>query len=80
MRDAVGRERMLRCDRLACGFSLVPNTQLGQMLGCGLGERRGLAVDALMRTSVPGKPPVPRHLLAPARVATLAGTESPRAP
>lgn len=48
----------IACDRLACGFSLVPNTQLGQMLGCALGGPlsggQGLAVDALMRTSTPG--------------------------
>ena len=48
----------IACDRLACGFGLVPNTQLGQMLGCALGgplsNGQGLAVDALMRTSVPG--------------------------
>lgn len=48
----------IACDRLACGFGLVPNTQLGQMLGCALGgplsSGQGLAVDALMRTSVPG--------------------------
>lgn len=51
-------EETLPCDRVACGFGLVPNTQLGQMLGCALGGPlsggQGLAVDALMRTSVPG--------------------------
>lgn len=45
---------LLDCDRLACGFGLVPNTHLGQMLGCALGDRNGLQVDTLMRTSVPG--------------------------
>lgn len=48
-----GTER-LDCERLACGFGLVPNTHLGQMLGCALGARQGLQVDALMQTSVPG--------------------------
>ena len=45
---------LLDCDRIACGFGLVPNTHLGQMLGCALGDRNGLHVDALMHTSVPG--------------------------
>jgi len=44
----------LACERVACGFGLVPNTHLGQMLGCVLGERSGLQVDALMQTTVPG--------------------------
>lgn len=44
----------LECDRIACGFGLVPNTHLGQMLGCSLGERGGLQVDALMQTTIPG--------------------------
>lgn len=45
---------MLECDRLACGFGLVPNTHLGQMLGCLLNDRLGLAVDAVQTTAVPG--------------------------
>jgi len=45
---------VLACDRLACGFGLVPHTHLGQMLGCALGARQGLAVDALQATTVPG--------------------------
>ena len=43
----------LTCDRLACGFGLVPNTQMGQLLGCTLNNRLGLQVDSLMATSVP---------------------------
>lgn len=50
---AGGGTYTLACDRLACGFGLLPNAQLGQMLGCALGERQGLSVDALQRTSVP---------------------------
>jgi len=38
------------CDRLACGFGLVPNIQLGQMLGCHLAND-AIAVDNLQRTS-----------------------------
>ncbi|MEJ1162991.1 FAD/NAD(P)-binding oxidoreductase [Variovorax sp. CCNWLW186] len=53
-----GREVQIECDRVACGFGLTPNTQLGQMLGCALtpegGGARALAVDALQRTSLPG--------------------------
>lgn len=44
----------LECDRIACGFGLVPNTHLGQMLGCALGARNGLQVDVFMQTNVPG--------------------------
>ncbi|MGJ7613059.1 MULTISPECIES: FAD-dependent oxidoreductase [unclassified Variovorax] len=47
------REAGIACDRVACGFGLVPNTQLGQMLGCALGAQ-GLSVDALQATSVAG--------------------------
>ena len=45
---------LLECERIACGFGLVPNTHLGQMLGCRIGERNGLDIDALMQTGVPG--------------------------
>jgi NADPH-dependent 2,4-dienoyl-CoA reductase/sulfur reductase-like enzyme len=58
LRKGAHTEETIACDRLACGFGLVPNTQLGQLLGCALGgplsSGQGLAVDALMRTSVPG--------------------------
>lgn len=49
-----GREEPLACDRLACGYGLVPNTQLGELLGCALNGRDGLMVDALMRTTAAG--------------------------
>lgn len=52
------REVDIACERIACGFGLTPNTQLGQMLGCALtasgGGAQALAVDALQATSVPG--------------------------
>lgn len=35
----------LECDRLACGFGLIPNIQLGQALGYAI-EGQALAVDA----------------------------------
>ncbi|MGZ7456517.1 FAD-dependent oxidoreductase [Pseudomonas sp. Ma2-10] len=39
----------LACDRLACGFGLIPNTQLGQALGCEL-DGQAIAVDAWQTT------------------------------
>ena len=52
------REVEIACDRVACGFGLVPNTQLGQMLGCALtasgSGAQALSVDALQATSVAG--------------------------
>jgi NADPH-dependent 2,4-dienoyl-CoA reductase/sulfur reductase-like enzyme len=39
----------LECDRLACGFGLIPNTQLGQALGCEL-EDQAIAVDTWQAT------------------------------
>lgn len=54
---ALGRERLegvrlkqgarvveIPCDRLACGFGLIPNTQLGELLGCRV-EQGAIAVD-----------------------------------
>jgi NADPH-dependent 2,4-dienoyl-CoA reductase/sulfur reductase-like enzyme len=53
-----GRETEIACERVACGFGLVPNTELGQLLGCALtpdhGGSRALAVDGLQATSVAG--------------------------
>jgi len=53
-----GRETEIACDRVACGFGLVPNTELGQLLGCALvpagGGAQALAVDSLQATSVAG--------------------------
>lgn len=58
-----GREHALACERLAVGFGLVPNTGLGQLLGCALTPFSGaddtaalaaLAVDAWQATSLPG--------------------------
>ena len=44
----------LECDRIACGFGLIPNTHLGQMLGCTVQKNQGIQVDALMQTTVRG--------------------------
>ena len=47
----------LACDRVACGFGLVPNIQLGQLLGCAVVSTttgaQALQVDAWQATSVP---------------------------
>jgi thioredoxin reductase len=46
------KTRTISCDYLACGFHLVPNTELAQLLRCTL--RNGLVqTDDLQRTSVP---------------------------
>jgi NADPH-dependent 2,4-dienoyl-CoA reductase/sulfur reductase-like enzyme len=54
----MGRNSNIACDRVASGFGLVPNTQLGQLLGCALTTERvgiqALKVDAMQATSVPG--------------------------
>ncbi len=48
-----GKTRSIPCDYLACGFHLVPNTELASLLGCRL--RNGFVeVDELQQTSVPG--------------------------
>jgi len=53
-----GRETEIACDRLACGFGLVPNTELGRLLGCALAPAGGgvqaLSVNSLQATSVAG--------------------------
>ncbi len=61
--EALGSERLeavrlqqqgkiveLACDRLACGFGLIPNTGIGQALGYAL-NGQALAVDAWQRSS-----------------------------
>jgi len=44
----------IACDRLACGFGLIPNTELAQALGCALTTQRAIAVDEWQGTSIPG--------------------------
>ena len=47
-----GRSEEIACDYLACGFHLVPNTELAVLLGCQL--RGGFVhVDGLQRTTLP---------------------------
>ncbi|MFL6700037.1 MAG: FAD-dependent oxidoreductase [Vitreoscilla sp.] len=52
-----GRIRVLECDALAAGWGLVPQTELGQSLGCALAARHGaqaIVVDEAQRTSIDG--------------------------
>jgi len=45
--------KKLRVDYLACGFGLVPNTEVAQLLGCRLDDGF-VAVDSRQETTVPG--------------------------
>src|SRR5215831_2787359 len=45
-----GRSWTEACDYLACGFGLVPNTELAALLGCRV--EQGVAVDEYQRTTV----------------------------
>jgi NADPH-dependent 2,4-dienoyl-CoA reductase/sulfur reductase-like enzyme len=47
-----GRLREIPCDYLACGFHLVPNTDLAQLLGCQLSDDGFVATDDYQQTSV----------------------------
>ncbi|WP_025596839.1 FAD-dependent oxidoreductase [Burkholderia sp. WSM2230] len=44
----------LDCERVACGFGLVPNVTLAQALGCAIDEKGGIVVDGAQHTSVDG--------------------------
>lgn len=46
-----GRIVEIPCERLACGFGLVPNTQLGEALGCAL-QAGTIAVDGWQASSL----------------------------
>jgi NADPH-dependent 2,4-dienoyl-CoA reductase/sulfur reductase-like enzyme len=47
-----GKPETLGCDYLACGFHLVPNTELASLLGCQL-HQGWVQVDDFQRTTVP---------------------------
>lgn len=47
-----GRQWIEECDFLACGFHLVPNTELAARLGCRI-ENGFVTVDETMQTSIP---------------------------
>ncbi len=46
------REVTLACDRVACGYGLVPNLTLAQALGCAISANGAVIVDAAQRTSI----------------------------
>ncbi|WP_168789899.1 FAD-dependent oxidoreductase [Paraburkholderia aromaticivorans] len=46
------RRVTLDCDRVACGYGLVPNITLAQALGCAIGEAGEIVVDGEQRTSI----------------------------
>jgi hypothetical protein len=48
-----GKTRAIACEYLACGFHLVPNTELAKLLGCEI-VRGFVCVDQYQRTSIPG--------------------------
>jgi D-hydroxyproline dehydrogenase subunit alpha len=47
-----GKRWQVSCDYLACGFHLVPNVELAELLGCVV-ESGGVRVDEFQQTSVP---------------------------
>lgn len=53
-----GREQVVECDLLACGFGLVPSTALARYLGCAVADDPNgsprVLVDPRQQTSVPG--------------------------
>jgi NADPH-dependent 2,4-dienoyl-CoA reductase/sulfur reductase-like enzyme len=48
------REIVLACERVACGYGLVPNVTLAQALGCQIDAGGAIVVDDGQRTSVEG--------------------------
>jgi len=47
-----GKRWQVACDYLACGFHLVPNVELAELLGC-IVDRGGVRVDDFQQTTVP---------------------------
>ena len=47
-----GKSETIACDYLACGFHLVPNTELASLLGCRI-ENEYVQVDDFQRTTLP---------------------------
>ena len=48
-----GKRWSVSCDYLACGFHLVPNLELAELLGCDI-HNGAVSVDEFQQTSVPG--------------------------
>jgi NADPH-dependent 2,4-dienoyl-CoA reductase/sulfur reductase-like enzyme len=51
---ADGLTESIECERIACGYGLVPNTALAQALGCAIHSDGAIVVDGAQRTSVDG--------------------------
>ncbi len=51
---ADGRIETIDCERIACGYGLVPNTTLARALSCATLADGAIVVDGMMRTSVDG--------------------------
>jgi NADPH-dependent 2,4-dienoyl-CoA reductase/sulfur reductase-like enzyme len=47
------KSEVIRCDYLACGFHLIPNVELPQLLGCQI-QTGHIRVDEFQRTTVEG--------------------------
>ena len=47
-----GRQETIACDHLACGFGLIPNTELPALFGCRIDQGRAV-VDQMLRTNRP---------------------------
>ena len=47
-----GKRWQVACDYLACGFHLVPNVELAELLGCAV-DRGAVRVDEFQQTTVP---------------------------
>ena len=47
-----GKRRQVTCDYLACGFHLVPNVELAELLGCAV-DRGAVRVNEFQQTTVP---------------------------
>ena len=47
-----GKRSQVACDYLACGFHLVPNLELAELLGCTI-QNGAVSVDQFQQTSVP---------------------------
>lgn len=47
------REYLLECERLACGYGLVPSTELAQALGMALTAEKAIGVDTWQGSSLP---------------------------
>ncbi|HEX7906894.1 MAG TPA: FAD-dependent oxidoreductase [Paraburkholderia sp.] len=48
------RRVTLDCDRIACGYGLMPNITLAQALGCAINDTGGIVVDGAQGTSLEG--------------------------